>query len=223
MQETPETCFWSLVRKGPWRRKWQLAPVFFPGKSHGQRIPTGYSPWGCKESDMTDWVTKHIHMYQFSSVAQSCPTLCDPMNCSTPGFPVLHDFLEHLKLRSIDSVMSSNHLILCHPLLHLPSIFLGVRVFSCESALRIRWPKYWNFSFSISSSNEYSWLISFRLSPVDVGIWVFSSRIFSMGMCTNKQRRFYKNGIVIDRLFWTFFSHSVICWEHLSLLINIGL
>ena len=113
--------------------------------------------------------------------------------------------------------------ILCCPLLLLPSVFLSIRVFSCESALRIRWPKYWNFSFSISPSNEYSWLISFRLSPVDVGIWVFSSRIFSMGMCTNKQRRFYKNGIVIDRLFWTFFSHSVICWEHLSLLINIGL
>ena len=99
MQETPETCFWFLIGKGPWRRKCQPAPVFFPGKSHGQRVPTGYSPWGCKESDMTDWVTKNTHMHrfssvQFSSVAQSCPTLCDPMNRSTPGLPVHHQLPE---------------------------------------------------------------------------------------------------------------------------------
>ena len=73
-----------------------------------------------------------------------------------------------LKLMSIESVMSPNHLILCHPLLLLPSIFPSVRVFSNESALRIRWPKYWSFSFSISLSNEYSGLISFRIDWFDL-------------------------------------------------------
>ena len=84
-----------------------------------------------------------------------------------------------LKLMSIESVMPSSHLILCHPLLLLPSIFPSIRVFSNESALRIRWPKYWSFSFSISPSNEYSGLISFRM---DVWISLLSkglSRVFS--------------------------------------------
>ena len=73
-----------------------------------------------------------------------------------------------LKLRSTESVMPSNHLILCHPLLLLPSIFLSIRVFSNESVLRIRWPEYWSFSFSISPSNEYSGLISFRFDWLDL-------------------------------------------------------
>ena len=73
-----------------------------------------------------------------------------------------------LKLRSIESVMPSNHLILCHPLLLLPSIFTSIRVFSSESALHNRWPKYWSFSFSISSSNEYSGFISFRIDQFDL-------------------------------------------------------
>ena len=94
---------------------------------------------------------------QFSSVAQSCPTLCDPMDCSTPGLPVHHNSWSLLKLMSIESVMPSNHLILCCPLLLLPSIFPGIRVFSNESVLHIRWPKYWNFSFSISLSNFLGW------------------------------------------------------------------
>ena len=68
-----------------------------------------------------------------------------------------------LKLMSIESVMPSNHLILCHPLLLLPSIFPSIRVFSSESALHIRWPKYWSFNFNISPANEYSGLISFRM------------------------------------------------------------
>ena len=75
-----------------------------------------------------------------------------------------------LKLMSIESVMPSNHLILCHPLLLLPLIFLSIRVFSKESALRIRWPKYWSFSFSISPSNGYSGLISFRINWFDLAI-----------------------------------------------------
>ena len=84
-----------------------------------------------------------------------------PMDCSTPHFPVLHHLLELVKLMSIESVMPSNHLILCHPLLLLPSIFPSSRVFSSELAVCIRWPNYW--SFSISHSNKYSGLISFRI------------------------------------------------------------
>ena len=94
-------------------------------------------------------------MVRFSSVAQSCPTLCDPMNRSTPGLPVHH--------HTIESVMPYSHLILCHPLLLPPVIFPSIRVFSNESVLHIRWPKYGSFSFSISPSNEYSGLISFRM------------------------------------------------------------
>ena len=81
-------------------------------------------------------------IFQFSPVIQLCPTLCDTMDCSTPGFPVHHQLLELLKLMSIESVMPSNHLILCCPLLLPPSIFPSLRVFSNKSVLCIRWPKY---------------------------------------------------------------------------------
>ena len=90
------------------------------------------------------------------------------MNCSMPGFPVHRQLPGLLKLMSIKSVMPSNHLILCQPLLLLPSIFPSIRVFSNESVLRIRWPKYWSFSFRISPSNEYSGLISFRMDWLDL-------------------------------------------------------
>ena len=105
---------------------------------------------------------------QFSSVAQSCLTLCDPMNHSTPGLPVYHHSWSPPKPMSIESVMPSNHLILCRPLLLLSSVFLSVRVFSKESALRIRWPKYWSFSFDISPSNEHPGLISFKVDWLDL-------------------------------------------------------
>ena len=88
-------------------------------------------------------------MYQFTSVAQSCPTLFDPMNRSTPDLPVHHQLWSSLKLTSIESVMPSSHLILCRPLLLLPPIPPSIRVFSNESTLCMRWPKYWSFSFSI--------------------------------------------------------------------------
>ena len=104
-----------------------------------------------------------VGMVQFSSVAQSCLTLCDPMNHSMPCLPVHHQLLEFTQLMSIELVMPSNHLILCHPLLLLPPIHPSIRVFSNESALHIRWPKYWSFSFSISPSNEHPGLISFRM------------------------------------------------------------
>ena len=92
------------------------------------------------------------------------------MDCSTPGLPIHHQLLELAQThvhRCMASVMPSNHLILCHPLL-LPSIFPSIMVFSNESILRIRWPKYWSFSFSISPSNEYSGLISFRIDWFDL-------------------------------------------------------
>ena len=94
--------------------------------------------------------------------------LCYLMNRSTPGLPLHRQFPSLLKFMSIESVMSSNHLILCHPLLLPPSVFPSIRVFSNESALRIRWPKYWSFSFSISPSDDYSGLISFRMDWFDV-------------------------------------------------------
>ena len=89
------------------------------------------------------------------------------MDCNLPGFPVYHQ-LPTLKLMSIESLMPSNHRILCCPLLLLPSIFPSIRVFSNESVLRIRWPQYWSFSFSISPSNEHPGLISFRMDWLDL-------------------------------------------------------
>ena len=91
---------------------------------------------------------------------QSCPTLCDPMNQASLS---IINSQSLPKLMCIELVMPSNHLILCHPLLLLPLVFLSIRVFSNESALHIRWPKYWSFSFSISPSNEHPGLISFRM------------------------------------------------------------
>ena len=95
---------------------------------------------------------------QFSSVTQSCPTLCDPMNRSMPGLPVHHQVLE-FRLTSIESVMPSSHLILCRPLLLLPPIPPSIRVLSNESALCMRWPKYWSLLFLL-------WLHPFILSGV---------------------------------------------------------
>ena len=104
----------------------------------------------------------------FSSVAQSCPTLWDPMNHSTPGLPVHYQLLEFTQTHVIESVMPSIHLILCRPLLLLPPILPSIRVFSNESTLRMRWPKHWSFSLSISPSNEHPGLISFRMDWLDL-------------------------------------------------------
>ena len=90
------------------------------------------------------------------------------MDCSTPGFPVFTNSRSSLKFMSIELVMPSNHLILCRPLLLLPSVFPSIRVFSNELVLCTTWPKYWSFSFSISPSNEYSGLISFRMDWLDL-------------------------------------------------------
>ena len=90
------------------------------------------------------------------------------MDCSTPGFPVFHHLPELAQTHVVESVMPSDHLILCHPLLLLPSIFPSIRVFSNESALCTSWLKYWSSSFIISPSNEYSGLISFRMDWLDL-------------------------------------------------------
>ena len=105
---------------------------------------------------------------QFSSVTQSCLTLCHTMKFSTPGLAVHTNSWSLLKLMSINVVMPSSHLILCHPLLLLPPIPPSIRVFSNKSTLSMRWPKYWSFSFSISPSNEHPGLISFRMDWLDL-------------------------------------------------------
>ena len=104
-----------------------------------------------------------ISSVQFSSVSQLCPILCDPMDWACQASLSITNSQSLLKLMCIESVMQSNHLILCWPLLLQPSVFPNIRVFSKESALSVRWPKYWSFSLSISPCNEYSGLVSFRI------------------------------------------------------------
>ena len=118
--------------------------------------------------DLNKIESKCTYQARFSSVAQSCSTLCDPMDCSTPGLPGHHQLPEFTQLMSIELVMPSNHLILCRPLLLLPAIFPSIRVFLNESVLHIRWPKYWSFSLSISPSSEHPGLISFRMDWLDL-------------------------------------------------------
>ena len=149
---------------------------------HGQRSLAGFYPWGLKDSHTIEWLSTHRHVRVQSglygkcvfdflrqcccSFTQSCLTLYDPTDCSTPASLSFTISQSLLKLMSTESVMPSNLLILCHPLLLPPSIFPSIRVFSNESALHIRWPKYW--SFSISPSNEYLGLISFRINRLDL-------------------------------------------------------
>ena len=102
-----------------------------------------------------------------SSDTQSCLTFCNPMNCSKPGLPVIN-CRNSLKLTSIESVMPSSHLILCRPLFLLPPISPSIRVFSNESTLHMRGPKYWSFSLSIIPSKEHPGLISFRMDWLDL-------------------------------------------------------
>ena len=106
--------------------------------------------------------------HQFSSIAQSCSTLCNPMTAACQACLSITNSQSLLKLMSMESVMPSNHLILYCPLLLLPSVFPSIRVFSKELVLHIRCPKCWSFSFSINTSNEYSGLISFRMDWLDL-------------------------------------------------------
>ena len=123
-------------------------------------------PAGCPTINLNSH-TVYQETVQFSSVAQPCPTLCDPMDCSTPGLSVPHQPPE-LTQTHVHWVMPSSHLILCLLLLLPSSIFPSISVLSNESALRIRWQKYWNFSFNISPSNEHTGLISFRMDWLDL-------------------------------------------------------
>ena len=121
-----------------------IYPVFWPGESHGQRSLNSVQSLSRVQLFATPWIV------------------------ARQGFPVFHNSWSLLKLMSIELVMPSNHLTLCHHLLLLPSILPSIRVFSNESALCIKWPKYWSFSFSISPYNEYSELISFRMHWLDL-------------------------------------------------------
>ena len=112
----------------------------YPLHWQGDSKPLGHQ--GSHNKDLLLCIFLRVYHFQFSSVAQSCPTLCDPIDCSMPGFFSITNFQSLLKLMSIKSVMPSSHLILCHPLLLLPLIFPSIRVFSNESVLHIRCPNY---------------------------------------------------------------------------------
>ena len=114
----------------------------------------------------------------FSSVVQLCQLFATPWTAACQASLSITNSWSLLKLMSIELVMPSNHLTLCHPLLLLPSFFPNIRVFSSESVLHIRWPKYWSFSFSVSPSNKYSELISFRMDWLDLMLSEVISRVF---------------------------------------------
>ena len=145
------------VGKITWRREWLPNPVFQAGEFQPRM---DYRPWSRKESETTE----RLSLTQFSSVQSvSCIRLfVNPQTAARQASLSITNSRSLLKLMSIKSVMPSNFLILCCPLLLPPSIFPRIRVFSNESVLHIRWSKYWSFSFNISPSNEYSGLISFR-------------------------------------------------------------
>ena len=146
-----------------------------------------------------------------SSVTQSCLTLCNPMNRSTPGLPVITNSRSSPKLMSFELVMPSSHLILCHPLLLLPPIPPSIRVFSNESTLHIRWPKYWSFSFSISPSNEHPGLVSFRMELLDL-LAVQGTRKSLLRHHSSKASILQSSAFFIVQL-----SHLHDCWTNHSL------
>ena len=142
-------------------------PIFYPGchLCNGKTFPA-YNPTLCWKKIFYILIfSEELNDMQFSTVTQSCPIICDPMDCSTPGFHVHHQLPELAQTHIIESVMPSNHLILWLPLLLLPSVFPSINVFCSESVLHIRWPKYWRFS--ISPSNKYLGLIGSPCSPRD--------------------------------------------------------
>ena len=153
--------FYPWVWKIPWMSKRQPTPVFLPVKSHGQKTLAGCSP-GVAESDTMEHLSMH---FQFNSVQSSRVWLfATPWIAAHQASLSITNSWSLLKLMSIELVMPSSHLILCHPLLLLPPIPPSIRVFSSESTLRMRWPKYCSFNFSISPSNEHPGLISFSMN-----------------------------------------------------------
>ena len=152
--------FVSWVGKVPWKRKWQSTPALLPGKSHGRRSLIGYSPWVAKSQ---------TQLSDFTSVQSlSYPTPWDPMNHSLADLPVHHQLPEFTQTRihwECAAIQPSHSLSSPSP----PAlIFPSIRVFSNESALRIRWPKYWSFSFNINPSKEIPGLVSFRMDWLDL-------------------------------------------------------
>ena len=131
-------------------------------------------PKGLWNIDASPWGIIHVSYMvyadsvKFSSVTQSSPTLCNPMNQACQASLSITNSWSSLKLTSIESVMPSSHLILCRPLLLLLPIPSSIRVFSNESTFHMRWPKYWSFSFSINPYNENPGLISFRMDGLDL-------------------------------------------------------
>ena len=153
---------------------------FKPTFSLPSKIPLYFLPLECDAEEVKFFLGLIFLLYSdltgkgslkthppFSSVAHSCLTLCDPMDRSMPGLSVHHQLSEFTQTH-VHWVGDANYLILCRPLLLLPSIFPSIRVFSNESVLCIRWPKYWSFSFNIRPSNEHSELISFRMDWLDL-------------------------------------------------------
>ena len=184
--ETARLCPWESQKIGQFAKEFtswyenHLFPLITGRFSSRQRAGMNrFKEWGlgktpCTHSEQTRsfffffWqccAASRILVPQFSSVAQPCPTLFDPMNYSTAALPVHHQLPEPTQthVHWVGDAIQPSHLIICRPLLLLPSIFPSIRVFSNESALLIRWPKYWSFSFNISSSSEHLGLISFRM------------------------------------------------------------
>ena len=164
MQETQETWVQSLGREDPMEEETATTPVILPGKPSGQRRLAGSSP-RVTELDVNEWINTTIVIVQSVNCAPLCATAWTAAPQSYPPLPVTVS-LSLPKFMSTELVKSPNHLILCYPLLLLPSIFPSVKVFSNKSALHIRWPQYW--SFRISPSNEYSGFISFRINWFDL-------------------------------------------------------
>ena len=165
-------CWILLLSRG--KGKVPFLYFFFWIKSEDNWIKLEYNQIrNVKGETMVWWASIGLNpekpVSQFSSVQSlSHVQFCDPWTAAYQASLSITNSQSLLKLMSIESVMPSNHLILCHPFLHLPSVFLSIRVFANESVLHIRWPKYWSFSFSISPSNEYSGLISFRIDWFDL-------------------------------------------------------
>ena len=164
-----------------WRRKRQSTPVFLPGESQGWGSLVGCHLWVAQSrtrlkrlssSSSSKLLSFRTCYMLFSSFQFSCSVVSDSLRPHEPQHPrpplPITNSLSPPKPMSIVSVMSSNHHILCCPLLLLPSIFPSIRVFSNEPALHIRWPKYWSFNFIISPSNEHPGLISFRMDWLDL-------------------------------------------------------
>ena len=147
-------CFWTVVLK-----KTLESPLDY---KEIQPVHSKDQPWN---------FFANVLAFKLGFWAQFSPSVmcdCDPMDCSTPGLSSITNSQSLLKLTSIESVMPSSHLILCHPLLLLPPVPPSIRVFSNQSTLCMRWPKYWSFSFSIIPSKEHPGLISFRMDWLDL-------------------------------------------------------